>query len=118
MPVVTSDLQGHYDALRNDLLANKRSKQYGNIFQPQPPLYLQTRLASTGREKIQIKIYDFGTIAVTQDFGKTIDWKIKEGRDFSKAFATDSSAMILNEAAVKQIGMKGDIVGKNYTVQR
>jgi hypothetical protein len=65
----------------------------------------------------------FGTIAVTEDFGKTIGWQIKEGRDFSKDFATDSLAMILNESAVKQVGMKRDIVGqtiqfndKNYIV--
>ncbi len=65
----------------------------------------------------------FGTIAVTTDFGKTIGWQIKRGRDFSKDFATDSSGMILNEAAVKLIGIKQDIVGKtiqfndkNYTV--
>ena len=58
-----------------------------------------------------------------EDFGKTIGWQIKEGRDFSKEFATDSLAMILNESAVKQIGMKNDIVGqtiqfndKNYHV--
>ena len=65
----------------------------------------------------------FGTIAVTEDFGKTIGWQIKEGRDFSKDFGTDSLGMILNEAAVKQIGMKQDIIGqtiqfndKNYHV--
>jgi ABC-type antimicrobial peptide transport system permease subunit len=61
---------------------------------------------------------------VTEDFGKTIGWQIiKGGRDFSKDFATDSSAMILNESAVKLVGMKQDIVGqtiqfndKNFTV--
>jgi putative ABC transport system permease protein len=65
----------------------------------------------------------FGFVWVTENFGKTIGWQIKEGRDFSKDFATDSSAMILNESAVKLIGMKNDIVGqtiqfnnKNYTV--
>ena len=65
----------------------------------------------------------FGLIAVTEHFGKTIGWQIKEGRDFSKYFATDTLALILNESAVKQIGMKRDIVGqaiqfddKNYTV--
>lgn len=55
----------------------------------------------------------FGTIWATLDFGKTIGWKIKEGRDFSKDFATDSLAMILNETAVKQMGMKQNIVGQN-----
>ncbi|MGN6534058.1 MAG: ABC transporter permease, partial [Ginsengibacter sp.] len=38
-------------------------------------------------------------------------WQIKEGRDFSKDFATDSLAMVLNESAVQLIGIK-NIVGK------
>jgi ABC-type antimicrobial peptide transport system permease subunit len=49
-------------------------------------------------------------VATTYDYGKTINWQIKEGRDFSKSFLTDSSAMILNEAAVKLIGIK-NVVG-------
>ena len=32
----------------------------------------------------------FGTVAMTYDFGKTIHWQIKEGRDFSRSFLTDS----------------------------
>ncbi|NIJ51825.1 ABC transporter permease [Dyadobacter arcticus] len=49
---------------------------------------------------------DFGTIWVTRDFGKTVGWKFKEGRDFSKEFSTDSSALVVNEAAVKFMGIK------------
>jgi ABC-type antimicrobial peptide transport system permease subunit len=60
--------------------------------------------------------------AVNHEFGKTVGWKIKEGRDFSRDFASDSSAMILNEAAVDYMGFKnpiGEIIkrfGRNYTV--
>jgi ABC-type antimicrobial peptide transport system permease subunit len=54
---------------------------------------------------------DFPNAGVTYEFGKVIDWKIKEGRDFSRDFATDSAAFILNESAVKFIGLK-DPVGK------
>lgn len=54
---------------------------------------------------------EFATIWVTHDFGKTIGWKIKEGRDFSREFSSDSSALIINEAAVAFIGMD-DPVGK------
>ena len=54
---------------------------------------------------------DFPNAGVTYEFGKVIGWKIKEGRDFSREFATDSSALILNESAVKFIGFK-DPVGK------
>ena len=48
---------------------------------------------------------DFGVIWVSNDFGKAIGWTIKEGRDFSKDFK-DSSAVIMNEAAVKFTGLK------------
>ena len=54
---------------------------------------------------------DFPNNAVTWEYGKTIGWKIKQGRDFSRAFATDSTAFILNESAVAFIGLK-DPIGK------
>ncbi len=49
---------------------------------------------------------DFGVVFVSPDFGKTISWHIKEGRDFSKEFKTDSSGIILNESAVKFMGLQ------------
>ncbi|WP_020599302.1 ABC transporter permease [Spirosoma panaciterrae] len=49
---------------------------------------------------------DFSTIWVTHDFGKTVGWQFKEGRDFSRKFTTDSSAIIINEAAVKFMGIE------------
>jgi hypothetical protein len=52
---------------------------------------------------------DFPNNAVTHDYGKTVGWKIKAGRDFSREFATDTAAFILNEAAVKFIGFKEPI---------
>ncbi|CAN5586508.1 ABC transporter permease [soil metagenome] len=49
---------------------------------------------------------DFGVVFVSTDFGKTIGWQMKEGRDFSKEFKTDSSGIILNETAVKFMGLQ------------
>ncbi|HTJ14683.1 MAG TPA: FtsX-like permease family protein [Dinghuibacter sp.] len=48
----------------------------------------------------------FHDVAVRHEFGQTVGWQIKEGRDFSKAFPTDSSAVILNEAAVKYMKLQ------------
>jgi putative ABC transport system permease protein len=65
---------------------------------------------------------DFANIRVTTEYGKTVGWKILAGRDFSKALSTDSSALILNEAAVKYMGLTdpvGEIIrfsNKNHTV--
>ncbi|RRA99950.1 ABC transporter permease [Larkinella rosea] len=51
----------------------------------------------------------FGTVAVTHDFGKTVGWQFKEGRDFSRQFTTDSSGMVLNETAVRYMGLKNPV---------
>jgi ABC-type antimicrobial peptide transport system permease subunit len=49
---------------------------------------------------------DFLTVEASYEYGKTIDWHFKAGRDFSKDFATDSSGLILNESAVQFMGLK------------
>ena len=57
----------------------------------------------------------FTNIAVGYDFIKTIKLKMKEGRDFEKTFATDTSAYIVNETAVKRFGYT-DPIGKSITM--
>src|SRR5258708_867415 len=54
---------------------------------------------------------NIATIWVAHEFGKTINWQIKEGRDFSQEFSADSSAIIINEAVVKFTSI-ADPVGK------
>ena len=48
----------------------------------------------------------FTTNGVTSDFGKTTGWVIAQGRDFSADLATDSGAFIINETAVKYMGLR------------
>ncbi len=52
---------------------------------------------------------DFRTIWVTHDFGKAVSWEFKNGRDFSRDFPTDTSAIVLNQAAVKFMGIHNPI---------
>jgi ABC-type antimicrobial peptide transport system permease subunit len=54
---------------------------------------------------------DFPNNAVSHEYGNTVGWTIAEGRDFSKEFASDTSSFILNESAVKFIGLE-DPIGK------
>ncbi|HEY9194626.1 MAG TPA: ABC transporter permease, partial [Mucilaginibacter sp.] len=57
---------------------------------------------------------DFQQNGVSVDYGKTAGWQFKEGRDFSKDYLTDSSAVVVNESAIKFMGMKNP-VGQNIT---
>jgi putative ABC transport system permease protein len=106
----TPDLYGHYDAIRNDLLATGAVENMAESSSPSTEVW-SNNIGFSWEGKDPNSLPLFGTVATTQDFGKTIGWQIKEGRDFSRNFASDSSAMILNEAAVKLTGLK-DVVGK------
>jgi len=102
--------KGKYDLIRNDLLATGAVDNMAESSSPPTNVY-SNNIGFSWEGKDPNSLPLFGTIGVTHDFGKTIAWQIKEGRDFSREFATDSSAMILNEAAVKLTGLK-DVVGK------
>ena len=47
----------------------------------------------------------FNTIFVTHEYGKTIGLEFLEGRDFSREFASDTAGILLNESAVKLLGI-------------
>ena len=53
----------------------------------------------------------FATLNVSPEFGKTVGWEFVDGRDFNAELAGDSSAIVLNEAAVKYMNLD-DPVGK------
>ena len=50
----------------------------------------------------------FSTLVTEYDYTKTLGIKMVAGRDFSRDFA-DSSSVILNEAAVKRMGLKNPL---------
>jgi ABC-type antimicrobial peptide transport system permease subunit len=62
-----------------------------------------------GKENVSV---GFKPASVGFDFIKIMNLKVAEGRDFSRSFATDSAdAFMVNEEAVKQMGLK-DPIGK------
>ena len=56
----------------------------------------------------------FADGVIGYDFVKTMDLQLQSGRDFSKDFSTDSAAYLLNETAVKKMGLKNP-VGQTIT---
>jgi putative ABC transport system permease protein len=106
----TPDLYGHYDAIRNELLATGKVENMAESSSPTTAIY-SNNIGFSWEGKDPHSLPLFGTVGVTTDFGRTVHWQISQGRDFSKSFASDSSAMILNEAALKLTGIK-NIIGK------
>lgn len=106
--VQTNDIHDHFAALQNDL---QQSGAVVNIAESGSPVTNVNSYFSdfTWEGKDPALQTNFGIINVTPDYGKTIGWKIIQGRDFSKEFATDSLAVIVNEAAVKFMNMQNPI---------
>jgi putative ABC transport system permease protein len=116
----TEQVQPMYDALRNELLATgavgnlAASSQSATYFSNNNSIYWP------GKDPALVKF--FRDVNVTHDFGRTIQWTIKEGRDFSREHPSDSSAAIINESALQIMNFKQPIGqtityrDKNFTI--
>jgi len=111
--MVTENIHKHFDAVSTEL---KNSGVVSEMAESSGATYYvdETDNGFTWEGKDPSQQGNFNVVFISKDFGKTIGWHFKEGRDFSKEFATDSSGLILNEAAVKFMGIK-DPVGKTIT---
>jgi predicted permease len=56
----------------------------------------------------------FAQNSIGYDFVKTMNVKLLDGREFSRAFATDTAAYLINQTAAKAMGLK-DPVGQTIT---
>ncbi|MGC3948059.1 MAG: ABC transporter permease [Chryseolinea sp.] len=114
MPVMSPDLFGKFDAFNLEVKRTGAVVEASESSSPLTEIYNNSSTFNWKGKDPELQSSDFGVIAVSEDYGATIGWKIKEGRDFSLEFATDSMALILNEAAVNFIGTK-DPIGMEIT---
>lgn len=107
VPINTPELLAHYRALRNDLLSTGAVAEMSPSSSPTTDVNSNTNLEWEGKDPAFNA--NFGTIAVTHDYGKTVGWQFSEGRDFSKEFSTDSLGFVINETAVQYMGIPDPI---------
>ena len=108
LQINTPEFYGHEEAIRTDLLKTGAVVEMAESSSPATGVW-SSRSGFDWHGKNPSLQTEFGAIAVTHEYGKTVGWQFREGRDFSKEFATDSSALILNEASVKFMGLKKPI---------
>jgi putative ABC transport system permease protein len=110
-----------YNALRADLIETGAVVDMAKSLTPSTESPAEERdINWKGKDPHTTPIW--GDEIVTHDFGHTIGWQLKQGRDFSRTFATDTGSIILNEAAAKIIGFKNPVgesiwfEGKNHNI--
>jgi putative ABC transport system permease protein len=104
----TDEIHNHIDAISNELKQSGAIVEMAESHSPATEVWL-------GLDGFEWQGKDpnsqttFASILVSHDFAKTMGLQVTQGRDFSRAYLSDSSAFILNEAAVKTMGFKNPI---------
>jgi putative ABC transport system permease protein len=121
LPITVPEFTGRADLLRQQLLQTGMVSEAAMSSSPATQVWESyTGFSWPGKDPAMQD--DIATIAVSPEFGSTIGWQVLEGRDFLRQFATDSNAMVINEATVAYMGLKhplGTTVkwdDKNYTI--
>jgi putative ABC transport system permease protein len=118
----SEDIKKNHDVLRNELLKSGAVLSVCETNSPPSEIFSNNAGWEWKGSQPEEKSVIFSTIGTTYDYTKTMGIQLKAGRDFSRDFATDSSGVMLNEAAVKRMGLKNPLGetlrwnDKNWTV--
>ncbi|WP_461135483.1 ABC transporter permease [Spirosoma lituiforme] len=105
IPLTDFDFVGKYDFMRRELINSGAVVAMSSASSPTTDVWSNTS-GFTWEGKPQGFQEDMALTFVSPDYVKSLGLKIIAGRDFSRAFASDSNAVILNKTAVKYMGLK------------
>ncbi|HWK08373.1 MAG TPA: ABC transporter permease [Puia sp.] len=115
IPISTDSLDRHYEPLRTSLLNTGVVANVANSSTLLTAFYQNNFMEWRGMTEEQ-KSISFRDIEVNADFGPTIGWTVLRGRDFSRAYRTDSTAAIVNEEGARALGFN-DPIGKTFRLE-
>ena len=104
----STDFHDHFNAMRNDLM---QTGVIAGVAESSSSITKGSRTSGgfNWKDKQPGMQDEFTTVGVSTDYGHTVGWQFTAGRDFSDQFSTDSSALIINEAAAKYMGLQNPI---------
>jgi hypothetical protein len=110
------DFYGKYDLLRQELKNTGAVAEMSESMGPVTDLWSNNNGFSWKGMDPNIK-QNIGTLAVTSEHGATVGWQFVKGRDFIPNTPSDSSGIVMNETAVKYMGLQnpiGETVGWKF----
>jgi putative ABC transport system permease protein len=104
----TADIEKNYQPLKTELLASGLVESICKSNSPVTSIFSTNTMQDwPGRQPGQR--IDFTTIATEYDYTKTLGIKLLEGRDFSPEHASDTTAMLINQATVDVLKLENPI---------
>ncbi|MEM7380722.1 MAG: ABC transporter permease [Bacteroidota bacterium] len=107
-PINTPEVRERFETIRDELLQSTSIEEVA----ASDVLISDTFITNSGfswKGKDPGMSEEFNTLRATYGFGEMIDWELKEGRDFSREFKGDSLAFIVNESAVRYMGLENPV---------
>jgi hypothetical protein len=108
IPTMNASIHDHFEAVKGELMQTGMIASVAESQSSVTGIWGSTSGFSWRGKDPNLSI-DFGMVHSSYDYGKTIGWELKEGRDFSQERSTDSSAVILNQAAIDFMGLKNPV---------
>lgn len=121
IPLISKEIPVHFEAVKQELKGAGMITEMAGARGPVTSVWA-TNGGFDWKGKDPDMAVDIPNTGITHDYGRTVGWQFVAGRDFSPAFASDSSAFVINESAVKFLGFKdpvGEIIkweGKPFKV--
>lgn len=109
----TPEIHNHFEAVRNELKSLGAITEMTEAGSPTTQVW-NSNGGFNWNGKDPALAVDFPNNGVNHEFGKTVGWKFTAGRDFSREFASDSLAFVINEATAKFLGFENP-VGETLT---
>lgn len=108
IPTFSRDFLGKQDLMRREFLNSGAVMEVSTSSSPTTQTW-SNRGGFTWEGKPESFQEDLAWTEVSPEYAKSLNLKIIKGRDFSREFATDSTAVLINETAVKYMGLTNPI---------
>jgi putative ABC transport system permease protein len=109
MTDMSGDLSNNYGALKNDLLKTGVVESVAKASSPLTGVYSHTALEKWPGQNADDPGINIGDVSISDNYFKTVGMKVVQGQDFSTNWASDTLNIVVNEAAVKRMGLKNPI---------
>ncbi|MFT6880873.1 MAG: putative ABC transport system permease protein [Algoriphagus sp.] len=116
VPVMSNDFSGKYDFMRSELIRSGAIIEMSSSSAPTTSVW-SNRSGYSWEGKPDDFQESLAYTEVSHDFAKSLNLTIVAGRDFSREMVTDSNGVLINEAAVKYMGLEnpvGAIIRSDY----
>ena len=108
IPTWSADFTGKTDLMREQFLKSGAAVAMATSSSPTTQIW-SNRSGYTWEGKPDGFQEDFAWTEVSPEYASTLDLKVVQGRDFSRDIASDSLGILINETAVKYMGVQNPV---------